>query len=42
MNKFPYGYESSITGKLNLALKTDKLDVILLNKADLLTYVTHI
>lgn len=33
---FPFGYESAITGKLNLVLKTDKIDVVLLNKADLL------
>jgi len=35
-NSFPYGYEAEVTGKLNLVLKTDKIDVILLNKADLL------
>jgi hypothetical protein len=36
LKSYPFGYESEITGKLNLALKTDKVDVVLLNKADLL------
>ncbi len=33
-NKFPFGYESLINGELSLLLKTDKIDVVILNKAN--------
>lgn len=33
---YPFGYESAIVGSLNLGLKTNEVDIILLNKADLL------
>ncbi len=35
-DKYPYGYESDIIGELNLKLKTDNIDFIVLNKANLL------
>ncbi len=35
-NKYPYGYESFLIGRLSIVLKTDKIDLVLLNKADLL------
>ncbi len=35
-DSYPFGYQSAITGRLNIALKTDKVDVVILNKADLL------
>lgn len=36
---YPYGYESEILGKLSLILKTDKIDLVILNKANLLIAV---
>jgi hypothetical protein len=36
LESYPFGYESAIIGSLNLGLKTDKVDIILLNSADLL------
>lgn len=35
-NKYPFGYEAQLIGKLNLILNTDKIDLIILNKANLL------
>ena len=34
--KYPFGYEANLLGNLSLILSTDKLDLILLNKANLL------
>lgn len=36
---YPFGYESEILGKLSLILKTDKIDLIVLNKANLLASI---
>jgi len=33
--KHPFGYESELLGNLNLMLKTDKIDLLVLNKAGL-------
>lgn len=33
---YPFGYEADLIGNLSLILSTDKLDLILLNKANLL------
>lgn len=35
LNEHPYGYESELLGKLNLLLKTDKIDLVVLNHASL-------
>jgi predicted nucleotidyltransferase len=35
--KYPFGYEANLLGNLSLILSTDKLDLILLNKANLLS-----
>lgn len=35
-DKYPFGYEAYITGRLNLLLKTDLVDLIVLNNANLL------
>jgi len=35
-NKYPFGYEAYLTGRLNLLLKTDMVDLVLLNNANLL------
>ncbi|MBS4034980.1 MAG: hypothetical protein KGZ85_10990 [Ignavibacterium sp.] len=35
-SKYPFGYEADLLGNLSLILSTDKLDLILLNKANLL------
>jgi predicted nucleotidyltransferase len=36
LETYPFGYEAAIIGSLSLGLKTDKVDIILLNSADLL------
>ena len=36
LNVYPFGYESELLGKFCLALKTNNIDLIILNKADLL------
>ena len=33
-SQFPFGYESSISGELSSELKTDRIDIVILNKAD--------
>lgn len=35
LRKFPFGYESEVLGNLNLLLKTDNVDLIVLNDASL-------
>lgn len=35
-SKYPFGYEAELIGNLNIVLETDKIDLILLNKANLL------
>jgi predicted nucleotidyltransferase len=36
LNLFPFGYASELTGNLNLILKTDKIDLVILNDSNLL------
>lgn len=36
--KYPFGYQSAILGKLSLELKTDKIDLVILNEADILLF----
>ncbi len=36
LNIYPFGYEAELLGKLCLILKTDKIDLIILNKSNLL------
>lgn len=36
LSKYPFGYEAELIGNLNIVLETDKIDLILLNKANLL------
>jgi len=36
---YPFGYEAQILGQLSLILKTDRIDLILLNKANLFARV---
>lgn len=33
LNKYPYGYESNLLPELNLILRTDKIDLVVLNGA---------
>jgi len=34
--KYPYGFESAVTGNLSIIIKSDKIDLVLLNKVDIL------
>jgi hypothetical protein len=36
LSVYPFGYESELLGKLSLVLKTNNIDLIILNKSDLL------
>ncbi len=38
LNKFPYGYHSFLIGNLCLKLKTDNVDLVLLNESDLFLF----
>jgi predicted nucleotidyltransferase len=35
-SKYPFGYEAELLGNLNIILRTDKIDLLILNKANLL------
>jgi hypothetical protein len=37
-DKYRYGYEAEILGELSLLLRSDKIDLVILNKADLLLF----